>query len=739
MKNKDQILLESIYTLIIEGVEDQKKQSQNLLIASKVDRDVWKNKNKPENQSAIEQARVEIDPIYQQLLKIVEPYQTDQYGRNLAHLPELTKFYLQKPDLELIGREYKTYMSLGSIKSKNTIKKETEFLKWAEGIHSAEAIEANKKEGKVETVTPDKVEGEDKNKKYEDENVIVFLANNVEDPKQSVKNCIKYGKGSTLCISGSNARSYYHEYRWRDKLTTYFVWLKKDNRYILVDVTEDGHYQYNNIQDNADRTAEPQKIIQKYPVLQKPFAAKVFLSVPIQGKELDFYERFYEARSILDFDNLDDRLNYVNFNSVDEDQWSELPKNEIPIILKAYIEMDAGDIPHYLLNQYPPLEKRYWQKKKQTLEIELNEWDEDDDIDFDADEMKLLMDDKELFNLALEKIPRWKYLYEFSQKEHKMFLSSIKNGVFKQKSELTKNQNDLYGSFNLPNTVTVFDISYSSIFPLNLPELKKVGNVDFQNAYEVNLPNLESCGKINMSNAYELNLPKLKESYEISVNKSKRIYLPLLQKIISAKSDIPTPPGFLSKSKPQLQNVICMEANIATQLHIPELVFVGGHLNFGNAFETIFPKLEKCENLYLQRSKRIEIPKLQSCVNFNNAAANEISLPELIKCFNFIAYAQKINLPKLEQAHEIHIENAEKVILPNLKKVNELWAGMAEEVDLSNLESASYIDVRNAKKVIIPKQFFGMIRHSVSIYCEIIHPEEKEVKTESFKQYFNRI
>ena len=712
MRDRDSLILESLYETILEGVEDQQKQSQNLLIASKVGRDIWKNKNKPENQNAIERARVEIDPIYQQLLKIVEPYQTDQYGRNLAHLPELTKFYLQKPDLELIGREYKTYMSLGSIKSKNTIKKETEFLKWAEGIHSAEAIEANKKEGKVETVSTDKVEGEDKNKKYEDENVIVFLANNVEDPKQSVKNCIKYGKGSSLCISGSSARSYYHEYRWRDKLTTYFVWLKKDNRYILVDSAEDGHYQYNNIYDNHDTTATPQEIIQKYPVLQKPFDANVFLSVPIQGKELDFYERFYEARSILDFDNLDDRLNFVNFNSVDEDQWPELPKDEIPIILKAYIEMDGGDIPHYLLNQYPPLEKRYWQKKKQTLEIELNEWDEDDDMDFDADEMKLLMDDKELFNLAVKKIPRWEGLYEFSQKEHKMFLSNIKNGVYQNPIfDDDKNLKDLYGSFNVPYDKIV--VSYVSMFPLNLPELKKVGNVDFENAYEVNLPNLEICGKINMPNAYELNLPNLKESGVISANKSKRLYLPQLQKV----SD--------------------MEANIASQVHIPELAF-GGNLYFGNALETIFPKLVKCENLYLQRSKRIEIPKLQSCFLFTNSTADEISLPELIECYNFTIYGPKINLPKLEQAEELHIDSVEKVILPNLKRVDAIWAGTAIEVDLSNLESARYIDVRNAKKIIIPKQFFDLIKHSVSKYCEIIHPEDNQVnesRTPKFKEF----
>ena len=733
MRSKDQILLESIYQTILEGVEDQQKQSQNLLIASKVGRDIWKNKNKPENQSAIEQVRVEIDPIYQQLLKIVEPYQTDQYGRNLAHLPELTKFYLQKPDLVLIGREYKTYMSLGSIKSKNTIKKETEFLKWAEGIHSAEAIEANKKEGKVETVSTDKVESEDKNKKYDDENVIVFLANNVEDPKQSVKNCITYGKGSSLCISGSSARSYYHDYRWKDKLTTYFVWLKKDNRYILIDSAEDGHYQYNNIFDNEDRTATPEQIIQKYPVLQKPFAAKVFASVPIQGKELDFYERFYNAASILDFNNLDDRLSFVNFNSVEWNQWERLPEEEIPIILKAYIEMNGENIPHHLLKQYPPLEKRYWQKKKQTLEIELNEWDEDDDIDFDADEMKMLMDDKELFNLAMEKIPRWRYLYEFSKSEHKMFLSSIKNGVFKTKADLSKKQNDLYGSFNIPEDAR-WGVSYSSIFPLNLPELKKVdGDMALENAYEVNLPNLEICGKINMPNAYEVNLPKLKESGKIISSEAQTVYLPQLQKaheILASK---------------------------ASQIHIPELAF-GDNLHFKNAFETVFPKLEHCRHLYFHNSRKIELPKLYACEDFSNIAATEINLPELEICHEFNVLARKINLPKLEIATSLYLGNVEKVYLPNLMKVyrsihadnatevdlsklmyaKAIYAINALEVDLSNLNYVKEIHLRGAKKVIIPKQFLDMVRKFCPKDCEIIHPEERNVKTESFRQYFNR-
>jgi hypothetical protein len=113
MRDRDSLILESLYDSIylLEGVEDQKKQAENLLVSSKVGKDVWKYKNKPENQDVIQKAKEEIQPIYQELLKIVEPYQQDQFARNMAHLPELTKFYLQKPDLNLIQTEYKAYMS----------------------------------------------------------------------------------------------------------------------------------------------------------------------------------------------------------------------------------------------------------------------------------------------------------------------------------------------------------------------------------------------------------------------------------------------------------------------------------------------------------------------------------------------------------------------------------------------------------------------------------------------------
>jgi Icc-related predicted phosphoesterase len=395
MRDNDSLILESLYlSMIFESVDDQKRQSQNLLIASVVGRDIWKNKNKPENKETIEKARIETEPIYNKLLSIVEPYQSDQYAKNMAHLPELTKFYLQIKDLDLIEKEYKSYMSLGSLKVKNTIKKEQDFLKWTGEIHKIEEIERVKKEGQIETPKEeDKIVSGDENQKYEDENVIVFLANNVNDPKQSVKNCVKYGKGSSLCISGSSARTYYHSYRWRDKLTTYFIWLKKENRYILVDVgEEDGEYQYNNVKENDDIEATKKEIIDEYPVLKKPFDENIFVSVPIEGKELEFYTKFYNAKSISVFNSLEDRLNYASFNEISDKEFESIPEEQIPIVLKAYIESGVeDDIGEELLNRYPALKKRYWQKKFQNLEREFEEWDVNDVVSFSDDEWRLII------------------------------------------------------------------------------------------------------------------------------------------------------------------------------------------------------------------------------------------------------------------------------------------------------------------------------------------------------------
>lgn len=677
MRDTDSLILENLYQgmYLFEGVEDQQKQAENLLVAQKVGRDVWKNKNKPENQEVVQKAKEEIQPIYQKLLKIVEPYQQDQFGRNMAHLPELTKFYLQKPDLDLIEKEYKTYMSLGSVKQKNLIKKEPDFIKWAEGVHSAEALEKYKKEGEVSKKDEDKVVSGDENKKYEDENIIVFLANNINDPKESVKNCIKYGKGSSLCISGSSARSYYHNYRWEDKLTTYFVWLKKDNKYMLVDAAEDGHYQYNNIYDNEDRRATPQQIIQKYPVLEKPFKERIFVSVPIEGKELDFYEKFYEKDNIFDFESLEDRVNYASFNDIKDSDWSKIPELQLKPILQTYIESTENDIPEEVLKQYPPLEKRYWQKVENNLSREIEDWnDREDKLNFSPHEIKILFNNKKLYDRAIEKITA--------------FRDDIQRGENVIKYALLDKMVDgsLYG-----------DIQYESKYKnLNFPELKKIhGYIDANKTLEINLPNLELSRNIDAGSALIVNLPRLQKSRD---------------------------------------------------------------LYFSSVDDLNLPNLIEAEYISAARAKKINIPKLQKCNQINARSAVELYLQELrevdyiasnksiilnlqnlekITSIININSVKKINIPNLRESGSISAQSANEVFLPKLQKTKIIDAINASEIYLPELKECEKIQAYNAKKIVILKHLKNKLE-GVPQNCEIIHPEEQEVKLESFKRFFSR-
>jgi hypothetical protein len=528
-------------------------------------------------------------------------------------------------------------MSLNSIKQKNLIKKEPDFLKWAAEVHRAEAEEKLKKEGEVETTT-DKVVSGDENEVYNDENVIVFLANNINDPKQSVRNCIKYGKGSSLCISGNSARSYYHSYRWEDRLTTYFVWLKDKNKYMLVDVGEDGHYQYNNIYDNHDRKATTEQIIQKYPVLQKPFDEGIFESVPIEGKELDFYERYYE-KNISDFDNLEDRVNFASFNDIDDSEWKNIPENELKIILQTYIESSEDDIPEYILNKFPSLEKRYWQKIKQRLEIEIEQWGEDDEMDFTPHEKKILIKDKDVLQKAFEKIPQLKKQYDDYQKEIEDINSKIIEGKYNG------------------------EIVFVSFFPLNLPQLQESGNINAPSVTEINLPQLQESGNINAPSVTEINLPQLQTSGTINVIKISELNLP------------------------NLKNCFDIYSNNATEINLPQLQ-TSKNMNFPKVKELNLIQLQKSGIIYTENATRINLPQLRTSGNINAPSITELNLPQLQKSgYINIKNANEINLPQLKESYDIVASNLKELNLPQLQTVGSIDIKNATSIDLKNLET----------------------------------------------------
>ena len=660
MRDNDTVILESLYSnLVVEGVEDQKKQAENLLIANRVGRDIWKYKNKPENQQAIEQARQEIQPVFQQLLSIVEPYQQDPFGKNMGHLPELTKFYLQKPDLNLLQREYRTYMSIGSIKNKNLIKKETDFIKWAEAIHSAEALENLKKQSKEEPKQNDQdTDRKDENTVYEDESVIVYLANNVNDPKQSIQNCQKYGKGSTLCISRPDARTYYHQYRWDDKLTTYFVWLKDQKRYMLIDAAEDGRFQYNNITDNTDRDASKEEIIKNYPVLAKAFEQNVFKSIPIQGKELEYYEKFYNARDIFSstLTTVEDRVTYATINNITEDNWKSyflmdpVPMEEIKLVLQAYIESAERDIPHWVLKKFPALERRYWSKKENDIRRELEEWGEDDVEDFTMDDFKVLVDNKELLDMAIKVVPR----IRDAAKNIETTLDKIKKNI--DKNGVYADHIDLKNAFfpvdlSFVKSVKGF-ISSNGNAEINLSELRYCEGLQALYLKNINLKKLEHVkGGISLGNVDILDLPNLVTCNQIDADRAKIVNLPKLIRTNALRLG--------SVEKLELPNLLSLD--LEPDYYDQKTLRLHGTLAAMDAKEIIAPKLRKClvitanggvEKLDLSSLEEVRVLSLRDCkvesVSFPFTNIYELNLGD----------CAKVNLPNLEKANEIMAKRA---------------------------------------------------------------------------------
>ena len=718
MRDNDTVILESLYNnLVVEGVEDQKKQAENLLIANRVGREIWKYKNKPENQQAIEQARQEVQPVFQQLLGIAEPYQQDPFGKNMGHLPELTKFYLQKPDLNLLQREYGTYMSIGSIKNKNLIKKETDFIKWAEAIHSAEALENLKKQPKEEPAQEGNQDAEEKDENvvYEDESVIVYLANNVNDPQQSIKNCQKYGKGSTLCISRPDARTYYHQYRWDDKLTTYFVRLKNSRRYILIDATEDGNFQYNNITDNTDRDATKEEILAKYPELTKAFEQNVFKSIPIQGKELEYYEKFYNARNIFSstLTTVEDRVTYATISDIAENDWKSyflmtkgvagmqpIPMEEIKLVLQAYIESTERDIPHWVLKKFPALERRYWSKKENDIRRELEEWGEDDEENFTTDEMKILVDNKDLLDMAIKVVPRIKSAAESVETTLDKIKRNIdKNGVYADHIDL---KNAFFPvDLSFVKSVKGF-IGTTGNAEINLSELRYCEGIEARYLKSINLKKLEHVkGGIGLGNVDVLDLPNLVTCDQIDSDKAKIVNLP---KLIRAKSI-----RLGSAEKIELPNLLSLD--LEPDYYEQKTMRLHGTLAAMDAKEIIAPKLRKClvitanggvQKIDLSSLEEIRVLSLRDCV------VESISFPFTSIYELNLGHCAKLNLPNLEKANEIVAIDAVEVNIPKLKFCPNLYLSGLKEVILPKLEigdgeyifhGANKIDLRNVKEI----------------------------------------
>jgi hypothetical protein len=228
---------------------------------------------------------------------------------------------------------------------------------------------------------------DDKNTKYEDENIIVILATDPTNPRQTIKNCKKYGKGTILCISNDCAKANCYKDRWLNKLTVYFVYIKKNNKFILIDRKPNNEIQYNIISDiddngnilhvNIDIESTEEEIIKKFPILSNAFKNKIFKYIELQEEEINFFKKIENVFSILNLKNFDDRLDYVAMPNkrVKEYEWIILKNQNGNRLFKEFIasrlvkKSSDRDVSEKVLIKYSNLKNRYFKKVKADANI----------------------------------------------------------------------------------------------------------------------------------------------------------------------------------------------------------------------------------------------------------------------------------------------------------------------------------------------------------------------------------
>lgn len=148
-------------------------------------------------------------------------------------------------------------------------------------------------------------------------------------------------------------------------------------------------------------------------------------------------------------------------------------------------------------------------------------------------------------------------------------------------------------------------------------------------------------------------------------------------------------------------------------------------------------KLKKIGNIIIYNETEINLPNLQKCGNIIASYVQKINLPNLQECGLIDAgNATEINLPNLQISSNIYATIIDKINLPNLKYCSSIYLDNATEVNLPNFNTGRIV-APSAEKIIIPKES-SWFSKEVPEYCEIIHPEEQEIKVNedvTFKKY----
>ncbi len=318
------------------------------------------------------------------ILDVYNTVSVDQ-GRERAKkdsdLVALTYMYMVN-NTDTVKREYASYLNSETSVNKKLLSKY--IVELQNEIRGNGLTKPDKKTEKLELIKSKTVElienihryqkkeeftgtrsDESQDKVYEDENLVIFLA----DSKQK---CIYYGRNSNLCIS-TKSGNYYWKYRMgkmRDDdlgMSTYFVYWKNrdgsldENRRILIDAlgSEDQsayEYSWNPISPNQDSDISKNELEVKFPELIKPFSENVFKFLPYGEKEKRFQYIEESVKFIALLDNYSDFEMYLQTeNPLALDDWNYIKKNVNDKELRSLLLLSAELlklIPKDLQNKY---------------------------------------------------------------------------------------------------------------------------------------------------------------------------------------------------------------------------------------------------------------------------------------------------------------------------------------------------------------------------------------------------
>jgi hypothetical protein len=466
-----------LYTLLFEDANSQEKQALNILNRAKI--------SNPEEQ-------------LEKLKSITARYQGAnnplfRSAKNQAHLPKLAKFFAAgNVNLNQIKYYYDKYMEMPKLNVK-PIDRFTDFHAFEQEIDSnfiSKEVDTNSNKD----ISSDAI--------YSDDNIEVYLG----DTKQK---CIKYGQGTKygLCISRNDSSNMFHHYRWENEMTTYFVYFKDKSinppsNFIIIDAIEQSPntFSYNIITPNSDREISKDELVQKFPQIETALNNNIFKQKPIEGQELEYYNKYYD-KDIIDFTSLDDQINFVEMGGeIDPSAWIHLSENTINQLLPRYIEI-GHDVPLYLLNEYPKFKNRYNQKLKQRVEMNIS--DKTDYADYTDDEIRYAIENVSIIRDHFKKE---------ASIEEKQIRNKLRNNIFRGNVYIES-------WYILPNLSDViingdFTCGHNKLISLEGAPKSVVGNFTCGHSHLTNLEGLPKSigGFICAYNDHLINLEGMPES-----------------------------------------------------------------------------------------------------------------------------------------------------------------------------------------------------------------------------------